>query len=382
MRRKTDWWLFSVALIMACFGLVMVYSATSVPEGVRLQGSMLAPWMYLLKQFIAFLVGFLLLMILKRRNYTELQSYEWAFAPFGLVLALSAVAFFTDPRRHRWIELGYGQLQPSELAKPALAIFLAWLVVRRQQQVNERQVLAPFLLAMAVLAGIVILGDLGTAIVLTVTAAAVLFVAGLNRRNAITLAAMGLIVGAAGLMSKEYRRERALSWIEAKIAKFAPADPTGTLAKVAPAAKKENDGGQHQAHQSLIATGSGGVLGVGLMNGAQKLFYLPAGHTDYILGNIGEEMGLVCCLALIAGYLIIMWRGLRLFWIAEDPFGQFLALGITVTIVFQAFFNMTVVLDLIPSKGLTLPLISYGGSSLVGTLISLGLLMSVSEQTG
>jgi cell division protein FtsW len=358
----------------------MVYSATSVPEGVRAQGSMLAPWNYLMKQFIAFLVGFGLLMVLKRCDYGNLQTYEWAFAPLGLVLVLSAVAFFTDPRRHRWIELGVGQLQPSELAKPALAVFLAWLVVRRQEKVNEKQVLGPFLLAMMVLAGIVLLGDLGTAIVLSVTAAAVLFVAGLNRRNIITLAVIGLIVGSAGLMSKEYRRERARLWIMHRLALIAPMDPTGALAKVAPAKEKVEE--PHQARQSLIATGSGGVLGAGLMNGAQKLFYLPAGHTDYILGNIGEEMGLAACLALIAGYLIIMWRGLRIFWTAEDPFGQFLALGITVSIVFQAFFNMTVVLDLIPSKGLTLPLISYGGSSMVSTLISLGLLMSVSEQTG
>lgn len=381
MRRKTDWWLFSVALVMSCFGLVMVYSATTVPVGVAKPESMLAPWMYLLKQFIAFLIGFVLLMVLKRRNYGEMQTYEWALVPFGLVLALSAVAYFTDPRRHRWIELGYGQLQPSELAKPALAIFLAWLVVRRQQQVNERQMLGPFLLAMAVLAGIVLLGDLGTAVVLTVTAAAVLFVAGLNRRNFVTLAVIFLIVGGLGILSKEYRRERARAWVMHRLSLLAPLDPTGTLAKWAPP-DKQHEQAQHQARQSLIATGSGGVLGVGLMNGAQKFSYLPECHTDYILGNIAEEMGLLTCLALVGGYLVIMWRGLRLFWLADDPFGRFLALGITVSLVFQAFFNMTVVLDLIPSKGLTLPMISYGGSSLVSTLASLGLLMSVSEQTG
>ena len=114
----------------------------------------------------------------------------------------------------------------------------------------------------------------------------------------------------------------------------------------------------------------------------QKMFFLPEAHTDYIFAHIGEEMGFVACFALLAAFLIILWRGFRLFWIAADPFGQYLALAVTVSIVFQALFNMTVVMDLIPSKGLTLPLISYGGSSIISTLTSLGILMSVSEHAG
>jgi cell division protein FtsW len=254
--------------------------------------------------------------------------------------------------------------------------------VRRQEQVNDRQALAPFLLMMAALAGIVILGDLGTAMVLTATAAAVMFVAGLNRRYFVALGAMALVVLVMGIMSKEYRRERVMLYVKAKAAKMAPYDPTGVIARWAPPGEVKIEQLNYQAEQSVIALGSGGVLGVGLMEGRQKMFFLPEAHTDYILGHIGEEMGLLACFAVLASFMIILWRGFRLFWIAADPFGQYLALAVTVSIVFQALFNMTVVMDLIPSKGLTLPLISYGGSSIISTLASLGILMSVSEHAG
>lgn len=382
VRLRTDRWLFVVTLLMVFFGLVMVYSATSVPFAIRAKNSMTAPWMFPLKQLAAVVIGFALLMFLKRRNYLDLQSHHWAFAPFGVVLALLAVAYFTDGRAHRWIRYGGLQLQPSELAKPALALFLSWLVVRRQEQVNDRQALAPFLLMMAALAGIVILGDLGTAMVLTATAAAVMFVAGLNRRYFVALGAMALVVLVMGIMSKEYRRERVMLYVKAKAAKMAPYDPTGLVSRWAPPGEVKIEQLNYQAEQSVIALGSGGVLGVGLMEGRQKMFFLPEAHTDYILGHIGEEMGLLACFAVLASFMIILWRGFRLFWIAADPFGQYLALAVTVSIVFQALFNMTVVMDLIPSKGLTLPLISYGGSSIISTLASLGILMSVSEHAG
>ena len=156
VRLRTDRWLFIVTLLMVFFGLVMVYSSTSVPFAVRAKDPSVPAWTFPVKQLIAVVIGFGALMFLKRRNYTDLQSHHWAFAPFGVVLMLLAVAFFTDDRAHRWIRYGkIVQLQPSELAKPALALFLAWLVVRRGQQVNDRQALAPFLLMMAALAGIV-----------------------------------------------------------------------------------------------------------------------------------------------------------------------------------------------------------------------------------
>jgi cell division protein FtsW len=234
---------------------------------------------------------------------------------------------------------------------------------------------------MAALAGLVIKGDLGTAMVLTGTAAAVMFVAGLNRRYCMALGVMALIVLVAGVLSRDYRRERVMNYVAAKAAAFAHLDPTGTLAKIKPA-KEQNGKPNHHGDQSVITLGNGGFTGVGLMNGHQNLNFLPEAHTDYIFAHIGEEMGLVACLLILAAFLIILWRGLRLFWIAADPFGQYLALAVTVSLVFQALFNMTVVMDLIPSKGLTLPLISFGGSSMMSTLASLGILMSVSEHAG
>jgi len=381
VRLKTDRWLFIITLAMLFFGLVMVYSATSVKYSIGEKP--IPPWMFPVKQFVSILIGFGLLMFLKRRNYAEMQSPHWAFAPFGVVLALQAVAYFVDGKTHRWLPMGpLMSLQPSEFGKPALALFLAWLVVRHGQQVNETQTLKPFLLMMVALAGLVIKGDLGTAMVLTGTAAAVLFVAGLNRRYCMALGVMALIVLVAGVMSRDYRRERVLRYVASKAAVFAHLDPTGTLAKIQPPKNADQKQLNHHGDQSVITLGNGGVLGVGLMNGHQNLNFLPEAHTDYIFAHIGEEMGLFACITLLAAFLIILWRGLRLFWIAADPFGQYLALAVTVSIVFQALFNMTVVMDLIPSKGLTLPLISFGGSSMMSTLASLGILMSVSEHAG
>jgi cell division protein FtsW len=135
----------------------------------------------------------------------------------------------------------------------------------------------------------------------------------------------------------------------------------------------------YQAHQSRIAVGSGGAVGLGLRQGRQKLFYLPEAHTDFIYAVVGEELGLFGCTAVLAGFLIILWRGLQVCWVAHDDFGRYLALGLTSSIVIQALINISVVLDMGPTKGIPLPMISAGGSSLLSTLICLGMLLSVSE---
>jgi cell division protein FtsW len=137
----------------------------------------------------------------------------------------------------------------------------------------------------------------------------------------------------------------------------------------------------YQARQSKIAVGAGGVLGVGLMQGKQKLLYLPEAHTDFIYAVVGEELGLWGCTAILAGFFVILWRGLRLFWVADD-FGRFMAVGIVASLMIQALINMSVVLDMGPTKGIPLPMISYGGSSLLSTLTSLGMLLSISEHAG
>jgi len=321
------------------------------------------------------------LMLLRRVDYRLLNQPLWAFLPLGGVLSLLLAVYFLDAAHHRWVRLGGFQLQPSEFAKPALAIFLAWFVSRRLNAINSRHTFGPAALALATLAGLVLAGDLGTMVVLLCSAAAVFFVAGINRRY-LALACLAMVVLAgAGVLAKPYRLLRLLLYVDPEEKLITRYEPLRQLKGRAEASLASRDP-HYQANQSVIAVGSGGVLGLGLMQGRQKMLYIPEAHTDFIYAVVGEELGLWGCSGVLLGYVVILWRGLRLFLCAPDSFGRYLALGLTTSLVFQAFLNISVVLGLGPTKGIPLPLISYGGSSLLSSLLSLGLLMSVSERSG
>jgi cell division protein FtsW len=272
-------------------------------------------------------------------------------------------------------------LQPSELAKPVLALFLAYFVSRRMPAINSRFTMLPVAAALAMLAALVMLGDLGTMVVLMVTAGSVLFVAGMNWRNT-SYACMALaVLGVVGIAAQPYRLARLFRSIDPDKKILTAIDKNGWIESQMQNTMASRDP-KYQARQSVIAIGSGGVLGLGLMQGRQKMLYIPEVYTDFIYAVVGEELGLWGCTGVLFGFLIILWRGLRLYWIAPDDFGRHLALGLTVGLVFQAMVNMSIVLDLGPTKGIPLPLISYGGTSLLSTLISMGLLLSISERSG
>jgi cell division protein FtsW len=376
---KTDQTLFVTILAMVGFGIVMLYSASSAVAELRYE----YPSYYFVVRQLAWACGsFFALMWFKRLDYRTLNTPAWAFSSLGIVLALLLLVFVIDTENHRWFKFpGVGSLQPSEFAKPALILFLAYFVARRTQVINRRRTLAQAFLAIAVLALLVVASDLGTAMVPVITAMVVLWVAGLEKRILAGLLVVGMFLGILAVVTKGYRLNRVLSFIDPKFTMVDRIDPTGTIRRYT----KHVDGGQgaaYQPRQSLIAVGAGGPLGVGLMEGKQKLMFLPDAHTDYIYATIGEEMGLWGTSAILVGFLVILWRGARLFVLARDDFGKYLALGVTVTIVVQALMNMSVVLDLVPSKGFPLPLISFGGSSLLSTLICMGMLLSVSEHEG
>jgi cell division protein FtsW len=181
--------------------------------------------------------------------------------------------------------------------------------------------------------------------------------------------------------SKPYRVARVIGYVDPHYTLVDKINPGGQLKAYVHSSLATRDPA-YQARQSKIAIGSGGTLGVGLMQGKQKLFYLPEAHTDFIYAVVGEELGLWGAMALLVGFFLILWRGFRLFWLAPDDFGKYLALGITASVVIQALINISVVLDMGPTKGIPLPMISYGGSSLLSTLASLGMLLSVSEHAG
>ncbi len=376
-RLKLDWTLFFTVLVMAFFGLVMIYSA-SIPKTQLGDRNSLY---FLLKQFAVMAGGIVALMLLRRIDYRTLNQPLWAFLPLGLVLSLLLAVYFLDPAHHRWVRLAGFQLQPSEFAKPALAIFLAWFVSRRLNAINSRHTFGPAALALAILAGLVLAGDLGTMVVLLAVAAAVFFVAGINRRYFAMACLAMLVLATGGILAKPYRLLRLLFYVDPDQKLIAQYEPLQRLKERAEASLASRDP-HYQANQSVIAVGSGGVLGLGLMQGRHKMLYIPEAHTDFIYAVVGEELGLWGCTGVLTGFLIILWRGLRLFWCAPDNFGRYLALSLTTCLVFQALINISVVLDLGPTKGIPLPLISYGGSSMLSSLVSMGLLLSVAERSG
>ena len=374
-RLKTDWVLFFTIVAMVCFGLVIVYSASSVMAELKYKWDMY----FIARQVGWAVVSFLVLMQLKRLNYRKLDNPIWAFAPLGVVTSLLVLVYFVG-WKHRWLQVGPASLQPSEFAKPALVIFLAYFIALRLRAINDKHTLRPAMLALGAVAAMVVGPDLGTAIVLVLTAAILFYVAGLERRYIAVATIAGVILVGIAIVAKPYRLSRVLAMVDPNFKIVDVVNPGGEIRTYVKRA--QNSDPTYQPRQSRIAVGSGGVLGVGLMQGKQKLLYLPEAHTDYIYAVVGEELGIWGTSGILIGFFVILWRGLRLFYVAPDDFGKYLALGVTVSVVVQALVNISVVLDVGPTKGIPLPMISYGGSSLLSTLISLGLLLSVSEHAG
>ena len=376
-RVKTDWLLFASILGLVCFGLVMVYSATSVVARVRFGYAAY----YIGRQFAWAVVAFGALMYLKRTDYRRLNSAAWAFASIGVVVALLVLVYFVDARAHRWLRMGPVGIQPSEFAKPALILFLAYFVTLRARAINNRHTLLPVLVTVGPLALAVVIADLGTAFVLVVTAAVVFYVAGLSGRYIRIAILTGLVAVGVAVAAKPYRLVRVFGFFDPEYKTLTYFSWGARVKDYIERSSFNRDPGYH-VRQSKIAVGSGGPIGQGLMEGKQKLFYLPEAHTDFIYAVVGEELGLAGSASLVILFLVILWRGLRLARATPDLFGRYLAVGVTTMLVVQAFLNMSVVLDMAPTKGIPLPMISYGGSSLLSTLISLGMLLSVSEQAG
>jgi cell division protein FtsW len=384
MRLKTDRILFITILAMVTCGIVMLYSASSAVAELRYHYS---SYYFVIRQIGWAIVSFGVLMWFKRLDYRKMNNAAWAFSGLGIVLTMLLAVYFYDSSSHRWFKIkGIGSFQPSEFAKPALILFLAYFLARRSQVINRQRTLAQAFLAIAVLSLLVVASDLGTAMVPVIMALIVLWVAGLEKKILVSLACVGLLLGMVAIVSKGYRLDRVLSFIDPKFEMVDKIDPSGAIRAYTKHTKDAEGGGgrdaSYQPKQSLIAVAANGVTGAGIMEGKQKLMFLPEAHTDYIFASIAEETGIFGPFAIMAGFLLILWRGARLFVVAKDDFGKYLALGVTVAIVIQALMNISVVLNLAPTKGFPLPLISFGGSSLLSTLICLGMLLSVAEHEG
>jgi cell division protein FtsW len=374
-RLQTDWILFLTVTVLVCFGLVMVYSSSSIVAELKFH---VDTTHFLVRQFCWAVASFLILLWAMKRDYRMWNDPKVAFAGLGLVMLLLVVVYFSDSTSHRWLKAGPFSLQPSELAKPALALFLAFFLSRRMGAINEKHTLGPIAVAISLMALFVAIADLGTAVVLVVTTVAVIYVAGVDRRYLMMCGVIGMVLGFGFIVMKPYRLARFIDFVDKDHKMVNKIDPGGHILSYSHQTAATSDPG-YQQFQSKIAVGSGGVFGVGLMASRQKLLFLPEAQTDFIYAVVGEETGFLGAFLLLTGFVIILWRGIRTYIRAEDTFGRYLALSVCVCVVVQALINMSVVLDLLPNKGIPLPFTSSGGSSLLSTLLLMGMLLSVSE---
>lgn len=381
--RNPDWFLFGYIVVLLILGLAFCYSASSVVGPLKTQHleHPRSEWYYISRQLLFAAAGVGALIWLSRTNFRTWNTPGWAFVAMGSSIALVVVAGLLDGRAHRWLRLPGGfQIQPSEFAKPALIVFCAYFIAKRMNAINDKHTVLPVSIVVGLLGAAVAWGDLGTAVVLMVASAVLFFVAGLESRYIALALVIAFLGTGVSIATKPYRLARAIAFVDPELKhleKYAPA----MAATYREYLKKGNRDPNYQVKQSLVTVGSGGVSGLGFMESKQKLLFLPESHTDFIYAVVAEEGGLLGALAVMAIYLLIAWRGVRLFFRSDNTFGRYLALGITVLLLFQALVNISVVLGIAPTKGLPLPLISYGGSSMLSTLICFGMLMSVSEHS-
>jgi cell division protein FtsW len=378
LRVKTDWILFTTIVLLVFFGAVMVYSASSVKAEQKIGTS----YYYIERQGFWIAMGFAAMMTLKGFNYRKLAHPGVAFAFIGVVLIPLIIVFFADPKQHRWIRLGgFAQLQPSEFAKPAMMLFLAFFLAIRSRAINNKHTLAPAALAVGIVTFLVGLADFGTAAVLFLAAMVVFMMAGLGRRYILIVMGVGLLAAVGLIVQKPYRLKRVIGFVDPQFKMLSKFDKRGYIRGLMDKSLTTKDT-NYQVDQSKIAVGSGGLTGLGLMQGKQKLLYLPEAHTDMIYAVVGEEFGLVGTSLVLLAFLVIFWRGLRAAVLIPDEFGRYLALGITLALLIQAFMNISVALGMGPTKGIALPMISYGGTSLLSTMASMGVLLNLSENAG
>lgn len=357
---KPDKLLFLATLLLVSAGLIMVYSA-SASLAQELYGQ---PYWFLGKQATFLAVGFLCLIVLMYVDYHTYEQPVVIWTAMALVGVALAAVLFGELRNntHRWFEIFGITVQPSEFAKLAVILFTADVLNRRMEHINDfRNTILPIGVVVGMVVGFVFVEpDFGTGFVILLIAGVMVFAAGLRYRHLAVLAAALVPVVIGVLVMAPYRVQRLVAFL----------DPW-----------KDAEGSGFQVVQSMIAVGTGGVTGRSLMHGIQKLFYLPEPHSDFIFAVIGEELGLVGATVMVMAYAVIAWRGLQVSLHASDRFGAFLALGITVAIAVQAFFNISVVLGLLPTKGIPLPLVSAGGSSLIASLVAMGVLLNVSQHS-
>ncbi len=360
LRKDMDTSMLLLAVVLTCFGVVMVYSSSSIMADKRYADG----FFFLKRQGLFALLGFGIMALAMRIDYHCLRR----LAVPALLLCVGMLVAVLVPGlgrsaggAARWIPLGPVAVQPAEVAKLGLVIYMAHSLAKKKEKIKTFKLgFIPYMVVLALLLFLVLLQpDLGSALVLGVVAMAMLLIAGTRLAYLFSIAILSVPFLYLGIMNVEYRRKRIMAFLHPWD------DPTNT---------------GFQIIQSWIAFGTGGWFGQGLGEGKQKLFYLPEAHTDFIFAVVGEELGLIGVLVICAMFLVLILRGMRTALLAPDDFGRFLAFGLTLLLGLEAFTNMAVVMGLVPTKGLALPFLSYGGTSLVCSLLAVGILLNISSQ--
>jgi cell division protein FtsW len=359
-RVGVDKWLFFTTLLLTVVGLAMVFSASAVVAQARYHSA----FEDVGRQALWAIAGVLALVILMQVDSSRYNSPRFIYPALAVTTVLLVSVFFMpgSHNTHRWIRFGgHFTFQPSEIAKPVLVLFLAWFLHTRLDSMRDwkNTLLRAAVIPVVFMALVVKQPDLGTALVLAGITAMMLVLAGMEWKYLLAGICAALPVLGVLLFMVAWRRQRMLVFLHPD------ADPLGA--------------GYH-INQSLIAVGTGGFTGRGYMEGIQKLFYLPEAPTDFIFANIAEELGFIGAMTILLLFVVFGIRGLRSAFRSQDPFSRLVAFGISTGILLQAFFNMSVVLSLVPNKGIPLPLISSGGTSLFCTLASIGILLNISKK--
>ena len=362
-RIGVDKWLFFTTLLLVVVGLAMVFSASAVVAEAKYHSEFTDVG----RQALWALAGVGVMLVLMNVDYSLYKSTKFLYPALCATTLLLVLVFFIpgSHNTHRWIRFGaHFTFQPSEIAKLVTVLFLAWFLHTRLDAMRDwrNTLLKAAIVPVVFILLIVKQPDLGTSLVLAGVTAMMLLLAGMEWRYLFGAAFAALPGLAFLLLMVPWRRDRMLVFLNPNCD------------------SKDAARASYHVCQSLIAVGSGGFSGRGYMEGMQKLFYLPEAQTDFIFANIAEELGLIGAVLIVSLFVVLGVRGLRTAFRSRDPFGRLVAFGITSTILLQAFFNISVVLSLVPTKGIPLPLISSGGTSLFCTLASLGILLNISKK--
>ena len=358
---RMDWFLFAIATGLAAFGAAMVYSASAMIAMKESQSQ----YTYFFKQSAFMLLGLAAMYLVSKIDYRRYQTAAFVYGLLAVTVILLIAVFAFPPINgaRRWIRFAGLSVQPSEPAKIALPIFLAFFLTKHEKTMGDlKSTVIPCVSALVLLTGLIFIEpDLGTVIVLCAIFSAVYFAAGAKILHIATVAGAMVLLGIGAVVLAPWRVQRLMAFL----------DPF-----------KHSDDAGYQVVQSLLAIGSGGIVGEGFAKGQAKLFYLPYPYSDFIFSVVGEELGLIGTMAILIAFGLLLWRGTRAALMAPDRFGMLLGIGIITGIIVQALFNISVVISILPAKGIPLPFISYGGTSVLMTLCAVGVLLNISKNAG